>query len=151
MLGKSFLVSKTWDPDKPNKLLIEQTYPGVEDYEAHFNALLPAFKDPRYMKVNGKLIFGLFAPLDIPDAKFFKETWNKLAIKNGLNGFVFFGYLPQSIKSDKINKVLSIFDYVVLDQYATAITSKITFSCEYKNGFATIYCINHTLACIRIM
>lgn len=22
---------KTWDPDKPNKLLIEQTYPGVED------------------------------------------------------------------------------------------------------------------------
>ena len=65
---------KTWDPDKPNKLLIEQTYPGVEDYEAHFNALLPAFKDPRYMKVNGKLIFGLFAPLDIPDAKFFKET-----------------------------------------------------------------------------
>ena len=29
--------------------------------------------------------------------------------------------------------------------------AKITFSCEYKNGFATIYCINHTLACIRIM
>ena len=24
--------------------------------------------------------------------------------------------------------------------------AKITFSCEYKNGFATIYCINHTLA-----
>ena len=118
---------KTWDPNKPNRLLIEQTYPGLEDYEAHFYALLPAFKDSRYMKVNGKLIFGLFAPLDIPNAKLFKETWNKLAIKNGLNGFAFFGYLPQSVKSDKIDRVLGSFDYVALDQYATAITSKADF------------------------
>ena len=41
---------KTWDPNKPNKLLIEQTYPGVNDSEAHFYEMLPAFKDKRYMR-----------------------------------------------------------------------------------------------------
>lgn len=137
--------------DKPNKLLIEQTYPGVEDYEAHFNALLPAFKDPRYMKVNGKLIFGLFAPLDIPDAKFFKETWNKLAIKNGLNGFVFLVICHSLLNQTRLTRCLVYSIMLFWISMLRPLLAKITFSCEYKNGFATIYCINHTLACIRIM
>ena len=51
---------KTWDPSRPNKLLIEQTYPGKNDFEAHFYAMLPAFKDPRYIRHKGKLLFGVF-------------------------------------------------------------------------------------------
>ena len=31
-------------------VLIEQTYPGDEDYIAHFNKVLPAFKDKRYIQ-----------------------------------------------------------------------------------------------------
>ena len=38
---------KTWNPNVPDQLLIEQTYPGVEDYINHFNEMLPAFKDER--------------------------------------------------------------------------------------------------------
>lgn len=83
--------AKTWRDDIPDKLLIEQTYPGVEDYIAHFNELLPAFKDERYMKMNGKLIFVLFKPMDVKDSKLLMETWNSLAIKNGLEGFYFLG------------------------------------------------------------
>ena len=30
---------KTWDPNKPNRLLMEQTYPGEQDYIAHFKAI----------------------------------------------------------------------------------------------------------------
>src|ERR1039458_3423890 len=33
----------------PNRILIEQTYPGAEDHQAHFDALLPAFRDCRYL------------------------------------------------------------------------------------------------------
>lgn len=84
-------LKKVWDPTKPNTMLIEQTYPGKQDYIDHFYAMLPAFKDPRYMKRNGKLIFGLFAALDVPDVKLFKDTWNELAKENGLEGFWFFG------------------------------------------------------------
>ena len=83
---------KTWDPKMPNKLLMEQTYPGDEDYIAHFKALLPAFKDSRYIKVDGKLLFGVFSSLDIPDPQHFFNLWNKLAKENGLEGFYFFGF-----------------------------------------------------------
>ena len=36
----------------PSRILIEQTYPdtpGEDDYRAHFEAVLPAFMDPRYL------------------------------------------------------------------------------------------------------
>lgn len=84
-------LKKVWDPTKPDKMLMEQTYPGEQDYIDHFNAMLPAFKDPRYMKCNGKLIFGVFAPLEVPDFELFKSTWNRLAKENGLEGFYFYG------------------------------------------------------------
>lgn len=84
--------AKTWDPNKPDRLLIEQTYPGEQDYIDHFHAMLPAFKDDRYIKVNGKLLFGVFEPKDFNDIKLFKETWNRLAKENGLEGFCFFAY-----------------------------------------------------------
>lgn len=113
--------AKTWDPTKAPKMLMEQTYPGVDDYVAHFNEMLPAFKDKRYIKVDGKLLFGLFAPLDMPDMEVFKETWNNLAKQHGLNGFVFFGYLPYPPKSEL---VLEQFDYVTVDYYGEAISSK---------------------------
>jgi len=88
---------KTWDPRKgKDELLIEQTYPGKEDYIAHFYEMLPAFKDKRYIKVNNKLVFGVYAPTNIPDAKLFIETWQKLAKENGLSGFYFFGFAVRS-------------------------------------------------------
>ena len=41
------------------------------------------------MKVNGKLIFGLFGS-DIPNKKLFVDTWNRMAKENGFDGFYFF-------------------------------------------------------------
>lgn len=84
---------KLWDPKAPgkDKLLIEQTYPGVNDYVAHFNALLPAFKDNRYLRVNGKLLFVIYDPMGFDDVERFINVWRELAIKNNLNGFYFIG------------------------------------------------------------
>lgn len=96
---------KTWDPTKPDKLLIEQTYPGREDYISHFYAMLPAFKDERYIKVKGKLLFGCFAASDIPDFIIFKNTWNELAKQNGLEGFYFFGFTFNKNEIGKIHQM----------------------------------------------
>lgn len=104
---------KTWDPNRPDKLLIEQTYPGVDDYKAHFYEMLPAFKDKRYVKVDGKLLYGLFAPLDIPDFTVFKQTWNQLAKENGLSEFHFFGFTFWYDKIEEIKK--QGYDSVVFD------------------------------------
>lgn len=77
--------------DNERNALIKQTYPGVEDYIAHFNTLLPAFKDKRYIKCDGKPIFIIYQPLDIPNPGEFIQLWNNLAQKDGLSGIYFIG------------------------------------------------------------
>jgi hypothetical protein len=108
--------AKTWKPNEPNKILIEQTYPGVQDYIDHFYAMLPAFKDRRYMKVDGRLIYGIFAPRDFPDFKSFSNIWNKLAKENGLDGFFFFALTQGEEKLEKNMFDASLYDAIVLDK-----------------------------------
>lgn len=81
--------AKTWNKDVPDKLLIEQTYLGKEDFENHFYTLLPAFKDKRYMRVNNKPIFGIFSYATVPNTEGFISLWNNLARLNGFDGFYF--------------------------------------------------------------
>ncbi|MFA7083355.1 MAG: glycoside hydrolase family 99-like domain-containing protein [Arcobacteraceae bacterium] len=82
----------------PDKILIEQTYPGLEDYKKHFYSLLEAFKDTRHLKVDGKLVFLIYNPKDLPDAKEFTEYWQELALKEGLNGFHFIAHFANEAK-----------------------------------------------------
>lgn len=84
---------KLWNSDgRGDKVLIEQTYPGEEDIVNHFNSVLPAFQDERYIKVKGMPMFGIFAPLEHPQMKMFISIWRDLAIKNGLKGIYFVGH-----------------------------------------------------------
>lgn len=76
-----------------NQILAQQTYPGVEDYTAHFYELLPAFKDSRYIRVNNKPLFVIYKAFDIPDVKAFLDLWTQLAKENGLKGIYFVGHL----------------------------------------------------------
>ena len=86
--------NKTWDlknQKKKRTVLMPMEYPGDEDYINHFYSLITAFKDERYIKVDGKLLFVVWNPMGIPDAKHFIDIWNKLAQQNGLKGFHFVG------------------------------------------------------------
>jgi lipopolysaccharide biosynthesis protein len=71
---------------EPNRVLIEQTYPGRADHEAHFRALLPAFADPRYIRVEGKPLFLIFQPSELPDAAATFALWRDMAAASGLGG-----------------------------------------------------------------
>ncbi len=67
--------NKTWNPDgsTEKKLLIEQTYPGIEDMRMHFEFLLKAFKDSRYTKIAGSPLLYIFDAEHLP-----KEYVNNL-------------------------------------------------------------------------
>ena len=41
-------------------VLLKQEYPGMEDYRNHFYAMLKAFKDKRYLRVNNKPLFFIY-------------------------------------------------------------------------------------------
>lgn len=77
---------------KNRNVLIEQLYPGDEDYIAHFNEVLPAFKDKRYITVDGKPIFLIYKPHQLPDASHFINLWQRLAKENGLPGIYFIAH-----------------------------------------------------------
>lgn len=83
-------------------MLMEQQYPGEEDYINHFQKYLNAFKDKRYITVDGKPLFLVYAPLDIKDINLFIQTWNKLAKENGLKGFHFVGLTSNFSMKQKI-------------------------------------------------
>ena len=54
--------------------------------------MLPAFKDKRYIRVDGKLLFMIYRPLTFEGIARFLNLWNQLAKENGLGGFYFVGY-----------------------------------------------------------
>jgi lipopolysaccharide biosynthesis protein len=89
--------AKVWNATevKTNELLIEQQYPGVEDNKLHFNTLLSAFKDKRYITVNNSPVFLIYRPEQFGNIKSFIQQWNDLARSNGLeNGFYFIAHTP---------------------------------------------------------
>jgi hypothetical protein len=71
------------------RVLIEQTYPGYQDIEEHFYTILPAMKDQRYIKVDGKPLFLIYKPLNLPNFDMMKTRWTQLALENGLEGIYF--------------------------------------------------------------
>lgn len=69
---------KLWNKDsKDDILLIEQTYGGIEDYRNHFEYAVNLFKNPNYIRINGKPFFLIYRPDGIPDIETFISLWNK--------------------------------------------------------------------------
>jgi lipopolysaccharide biosynthesis protein len=60
--------AKNWNADGSitQQLLMEQTYPGIEDEKMHFQYLIKAFKDPRYVKIDNCPFFHIFDPDSLP-------------------------------------------------------------------------------------
>ena len=79
--------NKTWNRKsnmQSNSMLIEQTYPGYDDDYNHFMNVLPAFRDKRYITIDGKPVFFLYNPWEHTRVKEWIVTWRKLAQENGL-------------------------------------------------------------------
>lgn len=67
-------------------MLIKQTYPGWDDHAAHFDWLLNAFTDRRYITIDGKPVFLIYQPDDVPEMPKVAEFWRERALRNGLPG-----------------------------------------------------------------
>ncbi|WP_416380796.1 glycoside hydrolase family 99-like domain-containing protein [Georgenia sp. H159] len=74
--------SRRWYGDE-RTILMEQRYPGIADYEAHFRSLVPAFSDTRYIRVDGKPLFYVYRPRDLPSPLEFTDTFRRCAERAG--------------------------------------------------------------------
>jgi hypothetical protein len=81
--------NQTWSGiwhGEPDRVLIEQTYPGLDDHERHLRYLLEAFRDPRYIRIDGKPAFYVYRPREIPDVLEMTTLWRRIAREAGLPG-----------------------------------------------------------------
>jgi lipopolysaccharide biosynthesis protein len=74
-----------------NQILVKQEYPGTDDATRHFETLLPAFRDARYLTVDGKPLFLVYSPTELPDPRAFTDLWRRLAHQEGLPGLYLVG------------------------------------------------------------
>jgi lipopolysaccharide biosynthesis protein len=77
--------TKVW-AGKPNQVLQKQEY-SLEDDKRHISYLCgDVFNDPRYIKINGKPLFGIWERKEIPDLKKTISVWQETAKEFGFPG-----------------------------------------------------------------
>jgi lipopolysaccharide biosynthesis protein len=76
--------TRRWDGEE-QEVLAAQKY-SLEDDLEHIRALMPAFKDRRYLKIHGKPIFLVYQIQMLPSAEATANIWRDEAVKAGLPG-----------------------------------------------------------------
>jgi hypothetical protein len=88
-----FWANETWSRrwlGEEKEILIKQTYSRDDDYE-HINFLIQVFRDPRYIKVNGRPVFIIYRPLDLPHPAETLKVFTDECVKAGLGAPYFIG------------------------------------------------------------
>lgn len=80
--------TKAW-AQHSKKVLIEQTYGMEEEWDKHFNYLLPFFKDNRYICIDMKPMLVIYRPEQILNLKDMLLFWEEKAKESGFNGMHF--------------------------------------------------------------
>lgn len=130
---------KSWNSEVSvfnRERLIAQEYPGEQDHINHFFEMLDTFKDPRYFKIKGKLLFLIYDVKSIPSLKSFLVLWQKLAKENNLPGFYF---MSTAKDQSGINYSLEMgIDGVLFENLHSTISDISTNRHRLQNIIATI-------------
>lgn len=100
----------TWHGLEP-KTLIEQLYPGLEDWKKHFEYLASYFGDNRYIKIDGKPVLFIYQPHKIPNYDDMIDYWNDAAIEKGFNGIYVVEYISSKCRDLYSMKSSAVFEF----------------------------------------
>lgn len=74
--------SRRWDGNE-SQLLMEQRYSPEDDLD-HIRSLIPAFQDPRYIRVENRPLFLVYRASLWPDPRRTIDTWRREAARQGI-------------------------------------------------------------------
>lgn len=74
--------TRTWDGGE-NEILLRQRY-DLKDDIRYAESLLPALRDPRYIRIDGRPLVMVYRPKIIPNAADWVKSWRKVLTENGV-------------------------------------------------------------------
>ncbi|MNZ13564.1 putative glycosyltransferase EpsE [compost metagenome] len=74
--------TRRWDGNE-SEILLGQNY-SAEDAKAFIQYLIPFFKDPRYIRVDGRPMLSIYRPSSIPDAREYLDIWERECAAEGI-------------------------------------------------------------------
>lgn len=87
-----------------NGILLEQDYGREQEWRAHFEYLLPFFKDDRYIKIENKPVFVFYKPDDIVVFSEMLAFWEGLSKQEGFDGI--YSMAVNSFENKDVSAVL---------------------------------------------
>lgn len=101
--------SRTWvGGDKD--ILMDVKYGDESEWEKHFQYLLPFFKDPRYIKKDGKPLLVIYQPQLIPSPSKMISYWQRRATEEQVGGITI---VSQSLVENHNQEIERIIDYKI--------------------------------------
>lgn len=100
---------------KEDTILLRQTYGRERDWRAHFQYLLPFFKDDRYIKLNGRPVFVIFKPSQIFQLWEMLTYFDKHIKENGFQGIYVIGM--ENEWADGLNAICIRQPYSAMAEY----------------------------------
>ena len=97
--------------DRNPRTLIAHDFDDEKDWTAHFNYMLPFFKDPRYITENNKPFLVIYAPHFIRKISKMLDLWTDMARRNGFEGLTYIYQSAAACLSENWDR--SRFDYGV--------------------------------------
>lgn len=74
--------TRRWDGNE-SEILLGQDY-SADDARAFIQYLIPFFKDPRYIRVDGRPMLSIYRPSSIPNAREYLDIWAKECAAHGV-------------------------------------------------------------------
>jgi lipopolysaccharide biosynthesis protein len=74
--------TRVWDGGESH-VLLEQRYSAQDDV-AHITGLIPAFRDSRYVRIDGRPLFLVYRSERMPDPERTTDTWREVAAQSGV-------------------------------------------------------------------
>jgi lipopolysaccharide biosynthesis protein len=84
--------TRAWD-GKNKEIIMPQTFGGEPDWKAHIEYLLPFFRDPRYLRVDGRPVFFVYSPNKIPQFDEMIRYWDDAIEREGMEHVYLIEYL----------------------------------------------------------
>lgn len=87
-------------------ILLEQKYGGEDQWKAHFDYLLPFFKDNRYIKIDNRPLFVIHQAAQVSCLGPMRERWNAWAIDEGFDGVYIIGANSKGLVEKSLDAIL---------------------------------------------